>query len=230
MTDFIEVKNLKKNYTDGSGNRLRILRGIDISFPKNQTVSVSGASGSGKSTLLHLLGGLDRPSEGEILFQNENIFRFDTNALANWRNRKIGFVFQANYLLPDFTALENVLMPALIANRPRREAAKQAEDLLLFVGLSNRMEHKPHQMSGGEQQRVAIARSLVNRPVLILADEPTGNLDAKTGETVGKLLMRIAREQDAALIVVTHNSALASEMERPLKLDGGRLTPTTPYR
>ena len=225
MTDFIKIKNLKKHYIDGSGRKLRILKGIDINFSENQTASVSGASGSGKSTLLHLLGGLDRPSEGEVWFQNENIFQFDHHALANWRNRKIGFVFQANYLLPDFSALENVFIPALIANRPRKEAMEQAKELLYLVHLSNRLDHKPCQLSGGEQQRTAIARALINRPALILADEPTGNLDAQTGEHIGELLKKVVCEQGAALIVVTHNSALASGMNHRLKLDDGRLIP-----
>ena len=225
MTDCIVAKNLNKHYIDGSGKKLHILKGIDIRFSMNRTASVSGASGSGKSTLLHLLGGLDRPSAGEVLFQDANIYQLSNNALANWRNRKVGFVFQAHYLLPDFTALENVTMPALIGNRSQIEATTQAKELLTLVGLADRLDHKPRQLSGGEQQRVAIARALINRPALILADEPTGNLDTKTGESVGNLLLQIAKEQSATLIVVTHNSELAIKMDVPLKLVGGKLVP-----
>lgn len=219
----IEVKNLKKFFIDGSGKELQILRGINSSFPENQTTSISGASGSGKSTLLHLLGGLERPTEGEILFENNSIFSLNQNDLANWRNQKIGFVFQANYLLPDFTALENVIIPALIANHHRVEATSQAKELLKLVNLSDRLDHKPRQLSGGEQQRVAIARALINKPTLILADEPTGNLDISTGEKVGKLLKQICDEQGATLIIVTHNLELAANMDCQLKLDEGNL-------
>lgn len=223
METFIAIERLSKHYIDGNGCRLDILTEIDCDFRKNQSVSIVGSSGSGKSTLLNLLGGLDQPSSGEVKYLGENISRFDADALSEWRNQHIGFIFQAHHLLPDFTALENVLIPAFIAGQTRQKCQDRAADLLGQVGLAERSGHKPSQLSGGEQQRVAIARALINRPPLILADEPTGNLDHKTGEAVGTLLRQICDELQTTLIVVTHNSELAASMGRRLRLFDGKL-------
>ncbi len=223
MNNFIKISKLKKYYTDGSGNKLKILKGIDLDILTNSTLSISGASGSGKSTLLHILGGLDKPTSGEILFQNKSLFSFKNKELADWRNNSIGFVFQSHCLLPDFTALENVAIPAMISGSNKSVAKDQALKLLEIVNLSQRKNHKPHQLSGGEQQRVAIARALINNPQLILADEPTGNLDVKTGDQVGKMLRNVCKQQNTTLIVVTHNPNLAAAMDCQLNLQDGLL-------
>jgi len=224
METLIAIEKLSKFYLDGNGCRLEILVEIDCEFSRNQSVSIVGSSGSGKSTLLNLLGGLDQPSSGQVEYRGENISRFDADTLSEWRNRQIGFIFQAHHLLPDFTALENVLIPALIAGQSRQQSRDRAADLLEQVGLKGRIDHKPSQLSGGEQQRVAIARALINNPPLILADEPTGNLDHKTGEIVGSLLRKICSEQQATLIIVTHNRELADSMGRRLQLFDGKLS------
>lgn len=224
METIIAVEKLCKHFIDGNGCRLEILKEIDCHFKRNESVSIVGSSGSGKSTLLNLLGGLDHPTSGEVLFLGENINRFQSDALSNWRNRHVGFIFQAHHLLPDFTAIENVIIPALIAGSSRQQSLSRASDLLAQVGLADRAGHKPSQLSGGEQQRVAIARALINAPTLILADEPTGNLDNKTGEVVGALLRKICGEQQTTLIVVTHNIGLAASMECRLKLFDGNLS------
>ena len=223
MNSFITVKALTKKYIDGSNNELEILKGIDLEISENTTISISGASGSGKSTLLHLLGGLDKPTNGEIFFQNKALHTFSNKELSHWRNRSIGFVFQAHCLLHDFTALENVSIPAMIAGSGKFEAQKKALELLERVNLSERKSHKPHQLSGGEQQRVAIARALINNPQLILADEPTGNLDVNTGDQVGEMLKNICKNQNTTLIVVTHNPNLAMAMDFQLELQDGLL-------
>lgn len=223
MNNLMKVSKLKKSYTDGSGNILDILKGIDLEISVDSTLSISGSSGSGKSTLLHILGGLDQPSSGEIFFQNRSLFTFKNKELADWRNTSIGFVFQSHCLLPDFTAIENVAMPAMISRLNKSEAREKASTLLKLVNLSEREEHKPHQLSGGEQQRVAIARALINSPQLILADEPTGNLDVKTGDLVGKMLKNVCKNQNTTLIVVTHNPKLASAMDYQLNLQDGLL-------
>ena len=225
MSPVFKLEKLNKHYLDGSGNKLEILKDIEISFEERKTISIVGASGSGKSTLLNLLGGLDRPTAGSIFFKGENISDFSSNALSEWRNRRIGFIFQAHHLLPDFTALENITIPALIAEIPIHDYLDDAKDLLEQVGLKDRMTHKPGQLSGGEQQRIAIARALINRPDVILADEPTGNLDNKTGEKVSRLLLDISAKRNATLITVTHNSRLASSMEIQLRLFDGKLSP-----
>lgn len=224
METIIAIEKLSKHFIDGNGCRLEILKEIDCEFRKNESVAIIGSSGSGKSTLLYLLGGLDRPSSGEVTFLGENINRFDSDSLSNWRNRHVGFIFQAHHLLPDFSAQENVLIPAMIAGHSRQQCSAKADNLLAQVGLADRAGHKPSQLSGGEQQRVAIARALINSPTLILADEPTGNLDNKTGETVGNLLQTICAEQRTTLIVVTHNTGLANTMERCYRLFEGNLS------
>ncbi|MCP4754921.1 MAG: ABC transporter ATP-binding protein [Proteobacteria bacterium] len=224
MTDIVRIEKLSKSFLDGSGNELQIIRAIDASFLKNRTVSIVGRSGSGKSTLLNLLGGLDRPTSGRVFFEDEDIGRYEPDKLAEWRNHRIGFIFQAHHLLPDFSAHENVMIPGLIAGRSNQQCSKRADELLEQVELKDRSEHKPSQLSGGEQQRVAIARALVNSPDIILADEPTGNLDNKTGDKIGLLLQNICREQNATLIMVTHNTQLAASMDCQLNLFDGELT------
>ncbi len=224
MTSVIRIEKLSRSFFDGSGNELKILTEIDIQFSPGQTVSIVGSSGSGKSTLLHLLGGLDTPSSGKVYFKENNIFELGVDKLSAWRNRYVGFVFQSHHLLPDFTALENVMLPKMIAGLSRQDSLFQAEELLEQVGLKDRLSHKPGQLSGGEQQRVAIARALVNEPEIVLADEPTGNLDSKTGKKVGTLLKQICSEKNKILIMVTHNSKLAADMDVQYDLSNGKLT------
>lgn len=223
MTNLIKVEDISKEYVDGSGKKLTILDRLSVTFPKNKTTSIVGDSGSGKTTLLNLLGGLDRPSSGKVFFREEEIFAFKRKKLAEWRNQNVGFVFQAHHLLPDFTALENVILPALISGQPKAVCEKKATELLKQVNLGNRLSHKPSQLSGGEQQRVAIARALINSPELLLADEPTGSLDGKTGTIVADLLTRISREQNKTLIIVTHNTDLAASMDFRLELKNGKI-------
>ncbi len=223
MTAIIEIENLCRSFIDGSGNELNVLKDVNASFEENQTISIVGTSGSGKSTLLNLLGGLDHPTSGTIRYKGEDINRFDSNKLAEWRNDNIGFVFQSHHLLPDFNALENTMLPGMIAGKSKQECEKLAKSLLDQVGLSERITHKPSQLSGGEQQRVAIARSLLNNPKIILADEPTGNLDSQTGIKIGAVLNEVCDNQKATLILVTHNLQLASEMNRQLRLNNGEL-------
>lgn len=224
MEKIITIEKLTKHFIDGNGQRLEILKSVDYDFPVNASISIVGSSGSGKSTLLNLMGGLDRPTSGKISFLDEDISQYDSDTLSNWRNRHIGFIFQAHHLLPDFTALENVSIPAMISGSSRQQCLKKAETLLDQVGLKARSTHKPSQLSGGEQQRVAIARALINAPSVIFADEPTGNLDNKTGESVGALLQEICHSQKTALIVVTHNAGLATSMDCKLRLFDGKLS------
>ena len=222
MSNLLEVRGLCKTYTIGL-NRVEVLTGIDLDLEAATTTALVGASGAGKSTLLHLLGALDRPSSGSVSFRNEDLFRKSDRELAVFRNRSIGFVFQFHHLLPEFTALENVMMPALIARIAREKARATAEELLNDVGLGHRMTHRPGELSGGEQQRVAIARALALSPELLLADEPTGNLDMKTSEGVHALLAELQRKKGLTLVVVTHNELLATSMGRTVRLVDGRL-------
>ena len=186
-------------------------------------LAVEGASGAGKSTLLHILGALDRPSEGQVFFDGEDLFSRSNAALAQLRNREVGFVFQFHHLLPEFTALENTMMPGLIQGMSARAAEAEGEKILVQLGLGDRLRHKPGQLSGGEQQRVAVARALMLKPRVILADEPTGNLDTRTGEEVHELLTRINRELGITLVMVTHNPMLASRLPRRVRLADGWL-------
>jgi lipoprotein-releasing system ATP-binding protein len=222
MSRLLEVRGLRKSYKSGA-NRVDVLNGIDLDLEQGTTTALVGASGAGKSTLLHLLGALDRPSGGTVLFRGEDIFRKSDRDLAAFRNRSIGFVFQFHHLLPEFSALENVLMPALIARVPKRDAASMARALLNDVGLGHRLTHRPGELSGGEQQRVAIARALVLSPELLLADEPTGNLDMKTSDDVHALLNDLQLKRGLTLVVVTHNERLAAAMGRTVHLTDGRL-------
>jgi lipoprotein-releasing system ATP-binding protein len=215
---------LKKSFVLGREQKvIEVLKGIDLTILPGEMMAVEGASGAGKSTLLHILGTLDRATEGIIRFQGTDLFGRSDSELADIRNRHIGFVFQFHHLLPEFNAVENTMMPALIQGRSREEAGKKAQRLLEDLGLGDRLLHKPGELSGGEQQRVAVARALMLDPRIILADEPTGNLDTKTGEEVHNRLGQINRDLGITIIVVTHNPALASRMTRRVLLVDGRL-------
>ena len=221
----IVVKKLGKAYLHG-GTSLPILWDIDLALDRGDMVAVVGASGVGKSTFLQILGTLDLPTSGSIQFNGEEITTMSPSRLAEFRNREIGFVFQFHHLLPDFTALENVMMPALIQRFATERARRMARDILGRVGLSHRLTHRPGELSGGEQQRVALARAMVLEPSLLLADEPTGNLDRSTGEAIHQLFLDLNRERGSTLLVVTHNPDLAALMPKRLRMiDGGRLIP-----
>jgi lipoprotein-releasing system ATP-binding protein len=222
MSSLLSVRDLHKSFVEG-GEEIHILRGINLELEEGERLAVVGESGVGKSTLLHLLGTLDRPTKGSILYRGSEMPMDDQDALAQFRNREIGFVFQFHYLLPDFTALENVMLPALIQGVPRPQAQAAAEDLLELVGLKDRKTHRPGKLSGGEQQRVAVARSVVLRPKLVLADEPTGSLDHRIGEEVQELLFRLNHEHGVALVVATHNREFAEKIGRRVELKEGLL-------
>ncbi len=220
--DFINVKALSKTYGNGY-KRVEVLRGVDLAVAKGSTVAIIGASGVGKSTLLNIMGALDRPTNGEVFYSGEPVFRYDDKKLAAFRNRSIGFVFQFHHLLPEFTALENVMLPALIGGLGRNDAYGRAEELLNEVGLSARLNHKPGELSGGEKQRTAIVRALIQSPEVLLADEPTGNLDTRTGDEVFEVLLDLNRSKGTTMVIVTHNERLASRLDRRLKMTDGRL-------
>lgn len=220
--DLITIKGLCKTYGNAK-KRVEVLKGIDLNISEGDTVSIVGASGVGKSTLLSIMGALDRPTSGEVLYRGEAIFRYDSRRIAAFRNRFIGFVFQFHHLLPEFTALENVMLPALIGGAGKAEALKRAKKLLEEVGLGNRLDHKPGELSGGEQQRCAIVRALVQGPAVLLADEPTGNLDTRTGEEVFELIMGLKKTMQMTMVIVTHNEKLASRLSRRLRMVDGRI-------
>jgi len=223
----IEVKKLGKAYQH-SGKALPVLWDVDLSLQPGDMVAVVGSSGVGKSTFLQILGTLDLPTSGTIKFNGEELTTMSSARLAQFRNQKIGFVFQFHHLLPEFTAVENVMMPALIQGIPAEKAKLRAKDILGRVGLSHRLTHRPGELSGGEQQRVALARAMVLEPALLLADEPTGNLDRSTGESIHQLFVELNRERGSTLLIVTHNPELASLMPRRLRMiDGGRLVEET---
>jgi lipoprotein-releasing system ATP-binding protein len=218
----VEVQGLAKTFLHG-GRRLDILRDINLTLSPGETVAVVGASGVGKSTLLHCLGTLDLPTAGRILFDGTDLTRLAPSALAEFRNRRIGFVFQFHHLLPEFTALENTMMPALIQRVARAEAERRAKAILDRVGLAQRLTHRPGELSGGEQQRVALARALILQPELLLADEPTGNLDTKTGAEIHELFFELNRERGTTMLVVTHNPELAARMPRVVHMVDGTI-------
>jgi lipoprotein-releasing system ATP-binding protein len=220
----LEATGLTKAYHRG-GREITVLRGTDLSLQAGERLAVLGKSGVGKSTLLHVLGTLDRPDAGTVRFEGEDLLGRPESALAAFRNRHLGFVFQFHHLLPEFTALENAMIPAIIGGLPRREALSRAHDLLEAVGLAHREDHRPAELSGGEQQRVALARALVMRPRLILADEPTGNLDDATSEEVHSLMASLNAQFGVAFLVATHNLRLAARMGRVLRLEDGVLHP-----
>ncbi|MEK6609880.1 MAG: ABC transporter ATP-binding protein [Gemmatimonadota bacterium] len=225
MTPLLEVRGLRKRFPSGDAGWLDVLRDVDLTQGRGEVVAVVGASGSGKSTLLHLIGALDRATGGTVALDGVGYETLDTVALAELRNRRIGFVFQFHHLLREFSALENVMMPLRIGGWGDGEARSRAEQLLAEVGLAGRMTHRPAALSGGEQQRCAVARALVRDPGLLLADEPTGNLDHSNSAMVADLFFRLARELETAVIIVTHNRQLALRADRMLVLDDGRLSP-----
>lgn len=213
----IAVDNLVKNYFL-NGQTIEVLKGISFSLEQGDFVSLTGPSGIGKSTLLHVLGTLDTPSEGSLIFSGENVFGRDQSYISRFRNQNIGFVFQFHHLLPEFSAVENVMLPLLVGRSERKTAQRVAKEMLGEVGLTHRLHHKPGELSGGEQQRVALARSLVNRPRLLLADEPTGNLDEKTGIGVFDLMQRVNKNLGVTVLLVTHNEKLAARATKRMVL------------
>ncbi|OGP23325.1 MAG: ABC transporter ATP-binding protein [Deltaproteobacteria bacterium GWC2_56_8] len=220
--DLITIKGLSKTY-GGAAKKVEVLKSIDLSIKKGETVAIVGASGVGKSTLLNIMGALDRPSSGEVLYNGEPLFKYDDKKLSAFRNRSIGFVFQFHHLLPEFTALENVMLPALIGGASPVLARSKAEALLKEVGLGQRLGHKPGELSGGEQQRTAMVRALVQGPDVLLADEPTGNLDTRTGEEVFELLLALNASRSTTMVIVTHNERLAGRLTRRLKMVDGNI-------
>ena len=218
----LEVRNIFKSYYL-HGKRIDVLRGVTLDIAAGELVSLMGASGAGKSTFLHVLGTLDSPAAGELRFNGASVFEMNDAEIARFRNRSIGFVFQSHFLLPEFSALENVAMPALVQRQDKAATLKRARELLERVGLGARMDHRPGELSGGEAQRVALARALVLEPALLLADEPTGNLDPQTGEGIHQLLREVNRDLGITAVVVTHNAELARSMPRQLRLEDGKV-------
>ena len=220
----LEAKAIHKIYLNG-GKSIPVLKGVDLSIDKGKFIAIIGPSGAGKSTLLHILGGLDSPTKGEVLFNGESLYNLNDAALSNIRNKSLGFVFQFYHLLPEFTVLENVLMPALIRPKAKgqRPEAEEAVKLLAQVGLSERVTHFPNQLSGGERQRAALARALINRPQFLLCDEPTGNLDSKTGSEIIALIKKLNSENQMAIILVTHNAELVKAADNIYYLRDGVL-------
>lgn len=204
---------------------LHVLEGIDLDIEQGEMVAIVGASGVGKSTFLHIIGGLDRPTSGKVLYGDLDVFGLNNDRIAQFRNERVGFVFQFHHLLPEFSALENVMMPALIRRMGREDAVRTAADMLKEVGLGSRLHHRPGELSGGEQQRVAVARALMLHPDVVLADEPTGNLDAHTGEAVHQLLQDINKQKGVTFVIVTHNDKLAIRADRVLRMTEGKLKP-----
>lgn len=220
--ELIRTEGLTKTY-GGARKSVEVLKGIDLTIGRGETAAIVGASGVGKSTFLNLLGGLDRPTSGEVYYEGKPVFKHDDKHLAAFRNSSIGFVFQFHHLLPEFTALENVVLPALIGGTAFSEAEERAKGLLSEVGLATRLNHKPGELSGGEQQRCAIVRALMQSPSVILADEPTGNLDTRTGDEVFEILLEQNRTKAMTMIIVTHNERLASRLGRRLRMVDGNM-------
>jgi len=220
----ISARNLSKGFTNGSVH-IEILKDLNFGLSAGETVAIVGASGIGKSTLLHILGTLDRPDSGKLLFKGEDVFLYDDIKMARFRNKSVGFVFQFHHLLAEFSAIENAMMPARIQGMSKQKAAQAAEDILVRVGLKDRLHFRVGKLSGGEQQRVALARAIVLKPAVLLADEPTGNLDKSNSEHIHSLLMELNREFSMTLVVVTHNMELASYMSRRVTIIEGKLTP-----
>ncbi len=217
----LEARAIRKTYPAATTGELEVLKEVSFQVAAGEVVAVVGESGTGKSTLLHVLGALDRPTSGTVLFKGEDIFKKNDAELAAFRNTSIGFVFQFHHLLPEFSAVENVAMPALIQHQPMRDARVRAEELLNLLGLGHRLEHRPAQLSGGEQQRVAVARALMNAPALVLADEPTGNLDTRTADRLHQEVIRLSRTLGQTFIIATHNPTLAALADRVLHIVDG---------
>jgi lipoprotein-releasing system ATP-binding protein len=220
MTKLIEAIDINKSFNTEAGE-LHVLRGINLSIIEGEIAGIIGASGAGKSTLLQILGGLDKPTGGNVLFQGNDIASLDDNSLAHFRNTSIGFVFQFHHLLPEFNSLENVMLPGLISGKAFTEIEKKASDLLDELGLSKRKKHRPGELSGGEQQRVAVARSLIQNPKIVLADEPTGNLDTSTGDELFKLFIDLNRKKVITFVIVTHNKTISNRCHRVLEMADG---------
>jgi ABC-type lipoprotein export system ATPase subunit len=218
----LSARNVTKSYTMGK-RRLDVLRGVSLEVVRGEFLALRGASGAGKSTLLHLFGGLDSPNAGEIWFAGKNLAQSSETELTRLRNTKVGFIFQAYHLLPELDALENVCVPARLARVPAEVAARRGKELLMRVGLGARLDHKPYELSGGEQQRVAIARALMNEPELILADEPTGNLDSHTGAEIVDLLVGLRAEKNTTLIIATHDASVAARAPKTIQLVDGQI-------
>jgi lipoprotein-releasing system ATP-binding protein len=219
----LSIRALAKTYTMGK-RKLEVLRGVDLEIATGEFLALRGASGAGKSTLIHLIGGLDSPNGGEILFNGQNIAKFSQSELTNFRNRRIGFLFQAYHLLPELNALENVCLPARIGRLPAKDAQARGSELLEQVGLKDRIDHRPYELSGGEQQRVALARALITQPELILADEPTGNLDSRTGTEIIELLKGLCVQKHTTLVIATHDMKIAAYAQRVIELIDGRIS------
>ncbi|MBI5116376.1 ABC transporter ATP-binding protein [Candidatus Poribacteria bacterium] len=222
MSELIRAEGLTKTYRSGKA-KLEVLKGIDITIEKGELAAIHGPSGVGKSTLLHILGTLDRPTSGTVKYGNTDLNSLNDKTLARLRNQRIGFIFQFYHLLPEFTALENVLLPAMVNGRRLKEARERAHQLVASVGLSERETHKPDELSGGEQQRVAIARALMNNPEVVFGDEPTGNLDEKTSLEIYRLISRLNEEYGTTFVIVTHESSLASAASRTIRMMDGRI-------
>lgn len=222
MTDLLHCSGLSKTYQDGD-NQVNVLKSVDFSISAGEMVAIVGASGSGKSTLLHILGGLEKPTTGELMFNDQDMTSWSSDKLSSWRNSNLGFVYQFHHLLPEFSALENVAMPLLIAGEKAKNAKQTAQTLLERVGLGHRLSHRPSQLSGGERQRVAIARAFVNNPDIVLADEPTGNLDGEAAASIYQLMLELNKERGTAFIVVTHDNTLAEQLHRVERLVDGTL-------
>jgi lipoprotein-releasing system ATP-binding protein len=225
MSKLLIVRNLSKTYTNGP-QEVKVLKGIDLEINQGEVAVIIGPSGVGKSTLLHLVGGLDKPSAGEIIIEDRDIFTLNDEERALFRNRSIGFVFQFHHLLPEFTAMENVMIPVMIHQKDLRFSESEARRLLAEVGLNERLHHKPSQLSGGEQQRVAVARALVNKPSLVLADEPTGNLDKHNSEALYRLILNLNKKFNQTFLIVTHNEMMARQADRVIELEDGRIRAT----
>ncbi len=220
----LSCRDLRKNFKSESGDgELKILRGLDLDVHQAEITAIVGSSGSGKSTLLHILGGLDRPTSGDVFWHGESIYKHKPDKLAELRNENVGFVFQFHHLLPEFTALENVMMPALIKGVRTADAENRGKELLERFGMSQRLEHRPSQLSGGEQQRVSMARALTNHPSIVLADEPTGNLDEKNTETILSLLFQLQELERVSIVIITHEKEIASRCDRVYNLHNGIL-------
>ncbi len=220
----LEVLDVRKHYDHPSG-KIQVLKGIDLKINEGDVVAIVGPSGAGKSTLMHIMGGLDHPAHGQVIFEGQNIYKINEHKRAEIRNRKMGFIFQFYHLLPEFTALENVILPALVDKNVKSMDSVKAKAILLLdkVGLSQRAEHKPHELSGGEQQRVAIARALINEPKVIFCDEPTGNLDSESGKGVIDLLMNLNKNNKQTLVIVTHDEQIAKSSHRVIHMRDGKL-------